>query len=147
MSAITKDPITEAAIISTSVRISISTKPKNRNASTHTGTVSPTFRVPGTRISSTDFVSLKEADDGAKEPIPRVSRKFATNPVIDVATRFFGCLPFCHSSSPVMPVPGSFSGLARSSLFLRIIRITFRRIPITHNPFMMYIAIKHPSRL
>ena len=49
--------------ISTSVRISISTKPKNRNASTHTGTVSPTFRVPGTRISSTDFVSLKEADD------------------------------------------------------------------------------------
>ena len=43
----------------------MSTKPKNKNASTHTGIVSPTLRVPGTRESSTALPSLKAADVGA----------------------------------------------------------------------------------
>ena len=62
----------------------MSTKPKNKNASTQTGIVSPTLSVPGTSVSSTDFVILNAADVGANEPIPNVSRKLATKPTMNV---------------------------------------------------------------
>ena len=98
-------------------------------------------------MSSTALVSLNPADDGAKEPIPKVSKKLAKKPMIHVAIKFLGCNPRFHSSSPLRPISGSFSGLARSSLVFLAIRITFKRIPITQSAFKMYIAIKHPSRL
>ena len=58
-----------------------------RKASATTGTQQATFNVPGISLSSVVFVTLSKAVDGAKEPIPRVSKKFTKNPIILVITK------------------------------------------------------------
>ena len=45
------------------------------------GSVWPTFSVPGITRSGTSFQNLKKEVVGAKEPIPRVSKKFVMNPM------------------------------------------------------------------
>jgi hypothetical protein len=51
------------------------------NACAMVGSVCPTLSVPGMSRSGTTLKNLKMAVVGAKEPIPRVSKKFVTNPV------------------------------------------------------------------
>jgi hypothetical protein len=46
-----------------------------------TGRVWPVLRVPGMSSSGTMFRNLKIAVEGAKEPMPRVSKKLVMKPV------------------------------------------------------------------
>ena len=82
-------------------------------------------------------IRLKAAEEGANDPIPNVSRKLATKPMIAVTTACF--IPNAHNSWPVMPVIGSFSVLAFNSFVLRTKRIAVRTIPARESPFNTYI--------
>ena len=135
----------EATIMDTSVRRSMSgTKSKNRKASIHTGTVSPTFSVPGISTSSTDLVSLNIVVDGANDPIPSVSKKLATTPMMRVAIRFFGCIPLSQVSLKVRPVTESFSVLPAICFCFLSMSTTMNITPKSEMPLRIHIPINKP---
>ena len=51
------------------------------------GRVWPTLRVPGIRSSATSALNFRIAVVGAKEPMPRVSKKFVTKPMSELQRR------------------------------------------------------------
>src|ERR1700722_637623 len=73
-------PTTDAPISRTNVRMSTFTMAMNRNASSSVGSAWPTFNVPGIFSSGTICQILKMLVVGAKEPMPRVSKKFVAIP-------------------------------------------------------------------
>ena len=67
--------------MATRVAVSTSTTVMKIRAWTMVGIVCPTFSVPGICRSSTAFHARKSAVVVANDPIPRVSKKFVTNPI------------------------------------------------------------------
>ena len=131
MSAPSHAPAVAATSMRISVKGSMSTKPKNKNASTKTGKVSPTLRVPGMLMSSTEPFILYIAVEGANEPMPSVSKKLATKPTMLFHQKCF----FCFASSAANPGSANFFFTSRPTIHTQKIK------PITHNSFIQNTAL------